>query len=63
MSAAFKRFINAILGEERLVPTNCMLAQQLPQRCHLTILITKEKYRAEIEFIKPEDWKEDLELP
>ncbi|CAG8951269.1 hypothetical protein HYFRA_00008018 [Hymenoscyphus fraxineus] len=56
--------INAILDEERLVPTNCMRA--------CTAVVTemsfnhseneREKYRAEIEFIKPEDWEKDLQL-
>lgn len=53
-----------MLEEERLVPTNCMRA--------CTACVTEmswnpsedenSKYRAEIEFIRPEDWKKDLEL-
>ncbi|KAF8866379.1 hypothetical protein BDZ45DRAFT_639507 [Acephala macrosclerotiorum] len=56
--------INAMLEEERLVPTNCMRA--------CTAVVTEiswnssddenSKYRADIEFIKPEDWRKDLEL-
>lgn len=54
--------INAMLDEERLVPTNCMRA--------CTAVVTelswndsdneRERYRAEIEFIKPEDWEKEL---
>ena len=54
--------INAILDEERLVPTNCMRA--------CTAVVTEisynnkpdsdAKYRGEIEFIKPSDWEKDL---
>lgn len=54
--------INAMLDEERLVPTNCMRA--------CTAVVTElsynysdnpaTKYRAEIEFIKPEDWRKEL---
>lgn len=56
--------INAMLDEERLVPTNCMRA--------CTAVVTElsynysenpaTKYRAEIEFIKPEDWRKELKL-
>ncbi|KAF2640941.1 hypothetical protein P280DRAFT_399475 [Massarina eburnea CBS 473.64] len=54
--------INALLDEERLVPTNCMRA--------CTAVVTSismntsndphAKYRAEIEFIKKSDWEEEL---
>ena len=54
--------INALLDEERLVPTNCMRA--------CTAVVTEisynggtadsDKYLAEIEFIKPEDWEKEL---
>lgn len=54
--------INALLEEERLVPTNCMRA--------CTAVVTElsynetenedAKYRAEIEFIQPEDWRREL---
>ncbi|KAI9745714.1 MAG: hypothetical protein M1818_001250 [Claussenomyces sp. TS43310] len=56
--------INAMLDEERLVPTNCMRA--------CTAVVTSlswndsddeaAKYRAEIEFIKPEDWEKELRV-
>lgn len=56
--------INAILDEERLVPTNCMRA--------CTAVMTElscnysnneaANYRAEIEFIKPEEWRKDLNV-
>jgi GTPase SAR1 family protein len=54
--------INAVLEEERLVPTNCMRA--------CTAVVTElsyndsnnesARYRAEIEFIQPEDWRREL---
>ncbi|KAM0709890.1 hypothetical protein Q7P35_003933 [Cladosporium inversicolor] len=54
--------INALLDEERLVPTNCMRA--------CTAVVTEisynktdnksAKYRAEIEFIQPKDWQREL---
>ncbi|EDU46400.1 conserved hypothetical protein [Pyrenophora tritici-repentis Pt-1C-BFP] len=54
--------INAMLDEERLVPTNCMRA--------CTAVVTEisfnedvdpsSKYRAEIEFISSEDWEREL---
>ncbi|THY16227.1 hypothetical protein D6D01_07752 [Aureobasidium pullulans] len=56
--------INAILDEERLVPTNCMRA--------CTAVVTEmswnpseeesSKYRAEIEFIKPDEWQKELRV-
>ncbi|KAI4255106.1 MAG: hypothetical protein LQ352_002735 [Teloschistes flavicans] len=53
--------INAMLDEERLVPTNCMRA--------CTAVVTEiswndheQPYRAEIEFISPEDWRKELEI-
>ncbi|KAF2757867.1 hypothetical protein EJ05DRAFT_368999 [Pseudovirgaria hyperparasitica] len=56
--------INAMLDEERLVPTNCMRA--------CTAVVTElswnddddenKKYRAAIEFIKPEDWERELKV-
>ncbi|KAI0168301.1 hypothetical protein BJ166DRAFT_611252 [Pestalotiopsis sp. NC0098] len=54
--------INALLDEEMIVPTNCMRA--------CTSVITElsynysddpqERYRAEVEFISPADWKKEL---
>ena len=53
--------INAILDEERLVPTNCMRA--------CTAVVTEisynyqeHTYRAEIEFISPDDWERELNV-
>ncbi|KAL9103543.1 MAG: hypothetical protein Q9163_001421 [Psora crenata] len=53
--------INAILDEERLVPTNCMRA--------CTAVVTEisynegcQPYRAEIEYISPADWERELKL-
>ncbi|KAG9961586.1 hypothetical protein KCU61_g5414, partial [Aureobasidium melanogenum] len=56
--------INAILDEERLVPTNCMRA--------CTAVVTEmswnpnedesSKYRAEVEFIKPAEWEKELRV-
>ncbi|KAG9597087.1 hypothetical protein KCU86_g8346, partial [Aureobasidium melanogenum] len=56
--------INAILDEERLIPTNCMRA--------CTAVVTEmswnrsedesSKYRAEIEFIKPAEWEKELRV-
>ncbi|TVY91113.1 Nuclear GTPase SLIP-GC [Lachnellula willkommii] len=56
--------INAMLDEERLVPTNCMRA--------CTAVVTEisynssedpsAKYLGEIEFIEPADWEKDLKL-
>jgi len=56
--------INAMLDEERLVPTNCMRA--------CTAVVTEmswnssddenAKYRAAIEFIQPEDWEKELRV-
>ncbi len=51
--------LNAMLDEERLVPTNCMRA--------CTAVVTEisynyeeEPYRAQIEFISPADWEKEL---
>ncbi|KAK7531727.1 uncharacterized protein J3D65DRAFT_124748 [Phyllosticta citribraziliensis] len=56
--------INAMLDEERLVPTNCMRA--------CTAVVTElswnesnddySRYRAEIEFVKLEDWLKELQV-
>ena len=56
--------VNAVLEEERIVPTNCMRA--------CTAVVTEmsyndsedeaSKYRAEIEFIKAEDWEKELHV-
>ena len=51
--------INAILDEERLVPTNCMRACTA---CVSEISWNSEEkpYRAQIEFISPADWEKEL---
>jgi GTPase SAR1 family protein len=56
--------INALLDEERLVPTNCMRA--------CTAVVTEiswntndepdQRYRAEIDFIDRADWEKDLKI-
>ncbi|KAI5795262.1 hypothetical protein EDC01DRAFT_654675 [Geopyxis carbonaria] len=52
--------INALLDEERLVPTNCMRA------CTAVVTEisynneTEARYRAKIEFITPADWQKEL---
>lgn len=56
--------INALLDEERLVPTNCMRA--------CTAVVTElsynesddeqSRYKADVEFIKPEDWYKELKV-
>ncbi|KAH7416967.1 Dynamin family-domain-containing protein [Cadophora sp. MPI-SDFR-AT-0126] len=56
--------INAMLDEERLVPTNCMRA--------CTAVVTemsynhsedpRTRYRADIEFIQASDWEKDLRI-
>lgn len=56
--------INALLDEERLVPTNCMRA--------CTAVVTEiswkgdedpfNKYKAEIEFITLDDWEKELKI-
>ncbi|KAL8964903.1 MAG: hypothetical protein Q9183_004149 [Haloplaca sp. 2 TL-2023] len=53
--------INAVLNEDRLVPTNCMRA--------CTAVVTEISfntedipYRAEIEFIQPQEWREEFTI-
>lgn len=53
--------INAMLDEERLLPTNCMRA--------CTAVVTEisynsqnDLYRAEIEFVSQEDWRKELKI-
>ncbi|KAK6432460.1 hypothetical protein LTR95_011372 [Oleoguttula sp. CCFEE 5521] len=54
--------INAILDEERLVPTNCMRActAMVTEMSYSYSKAEGAKYRAEIEFIQPEDWEREL---
>ena len=52
--------INAMLDEERLVPTNCMRACTAVVT-ELSYNYEQQPYRAEIEFITVEDWRKELE--
>lgn len=56
--------INAMLEEERLVPTNCMRActAVVTEMSYNDSTNPAAKYRAEIEFIKPEDWQRELKI-
>ncbi|KUJ22436.1 uncharacterized protein LY89DRAFT_714238 [Mollisia scopiformis] len=56
--------INAMLEEERLLPTNCMRACTacVTEMSWNTSDEENSRYRADIEFIKADDWKKDLEL-
>ncbi|USW48465.1 Putative P-loop containing nucleoside triphosphate hydrolase, dynamin [Septoria linicola] len=56
--------INAMLDEERLVPTNCMRActAVVTELSYNYSNIDTAKYRAEIEFIKPEEWRKELNV-
>lgn len=51
--------INAMLDEERLVPTNCMRActAVVTELSYNHSKLESSKYRAEIEFITPEEWR------
>ncbi|KAK5708963.1 hypothetical protein LTR17_020189 [Elasticomyces elasticus] len=56
--------INAMLDEERLVPTNCMRActAVVTELSYNDSASEKSKYRAEIEFIQENDWRKELEI-
>ncbi|SMR60840.1 unnamed protein product [Zymoseptoria tritici ST99CH_1E4] len=56
--------INALLEEERLVPTNCMRActAVVTELSYNDSMEPSKKYRAEIEFIKTEDWEKELKV-
>lgn len=56
--------INAMLDEERLVPSNCVRAcTAVPTEMSWNSSENENaKYRAEIEFIKPEDWERELRI-
>jgi ATPase subunit of ABC transporter with duplicated ATPase domains len=56
--------INAMLEEERLVPTNCMRActAVVTEMSWNSSKLPGEKYRADIEFISAAEWQKDLEL-
>lgn len=56
--------INAVLDEERLVPTNCMRActAVVTEMSYNDSTSESARYRAEIEFIKPTDWEKELTM-
>jgi len=56
--------INALLDEERLVPTNCMRActAVVTELSYNHSKSEKSRYRAEIVFIKPEEWEKELKI-
>jgi hypothetical protein len=56
--------INAILDEERLVPTNCMRActAVVTELSYNESNVESARYRAEIEFIQPDDWRRELKV-
>lgn len=55
--------INAMLDEERLVPTNCMRAcTAVVTELSYNHLAGSKQYRAEIEFIREADWRRELEI-
>lgn len=51
--------INAMLDEERLVPTNCMRACTAVVT-EISYNYSEESYRAQIEFIAASDWEREL---
>ena len=53
--------INAMLDEERLVPTNCMRACTAVVT-ELSYNYEQQPYRAEIDFVSLEDWRKELEI-
>jgi hypothetical protein len=53
--------INAMLDEERLVPTNCMRACTAVVT-EISYNTSEDPYRAEIEFITREDWEKELKV-
>ncbi|KAH6654027.1 Dynamin family-domain-containing protein [Truncatella angustata] len=55
--------INAILDEERLVPTSCFRActAVITELSYNNSMRPEERYRGEIEFITEEDWDKELE--
>ena len=56
--------INAMLEEERLVPTNCMRActAVVTEMSMNTCNDPDKRYRADIEFISADEWQKDLEI-
>ena len=56
--------INALLDEERLVPTNCMRActAVVTEMSYNDSIDEASKYRGEVEFVRPEDWRRELTI-
>lgn len=56
--------INAMLDEERLVPTNCMRActAVVTELSYNHSKLDSSRYRAEIEFITPDEWRKELTI-
>jgi hypothetical protein len=56
--------INAMMDEERLLPTNCMRActAVVTELSYNHSTAENARYRAEIEFIRPEDWRRELDV-
>jgi hypothetical protein len=56
--------INAMLDEERLVPTNCMRActAVVTEMSYNYSNVENARYRAEIEFIQAEEWEKELDV-
>jgi hypothetical protein len=54
--------INAVLDEERLVPTNCMRActAVVTEISYNDSIDEDGRYRAEVEFVRSEDWRKEL---
>lgn len=53
-----------MLDEERLVPTNCMRActAVVTEMSYNNSTVENASYRAEIEFIRAQDWRKELEI-
>ncbi|KAI6359284.1 hypothetical protein MCOR25_007120 [Pyricularia grisea] len=56
--------LNAVLNESQLLPTNCMRActASVTELSFNYSTEPEKKYRAEVEFISPQDWATELEL-
>lgn len=55
--------INALLDEERLVPTNCMRActAVVTELSYNETKSENARYRAEVQFVQPEEWRRELD--
>jgi hypothetical protein len=56
--------VNAVLDEECLVPTNCMRActAAITEICYNDDDDPAKRYKAEVEFIRVEDWADELNI-